>query len=97
MKKDCESFFVSLFPQLEDLEWRKGSKLLTPSRYGRILLHTTLNKNENWFTELIIRNLKASDSGEYTFTVKTGPATTEMRRSLVVLPKHGQFVICVVT
>lgn len=62
------------------------------SQYGRIILRMTLNKDENWFSVLTIRNLKASDSGDYTFTVKTGPAITAMTRSLVVIPKQGQFL-----
>ena len=76
------------------MEWRKGSQLLTPSRYGRVILETTLNKKEDWFTVLIIRNLKESDSGDYTFTVKTGPATKVMTKSLVVIPKHGKDWTC---
>lgn len=76
------------------MEWRKGSQLLTPSRYGRVILETTLNKKEDWFTVLIIRNLKESDSGDYTFTVKTGPATKAMTKSLVVIPKHGKDWTC---
>ncbi|CAH3195972.1 unnamed protein product, partial [Porites evermanni] len=74
-------------PMLDDMEWKKGSQLLTPSRYGRVILETSLNKKEDWFTVLIIRNLKESDSGDYTFTVKTGPATKVMTKSLVVIPK----------
>lgn len=71
--------------------WKKSGKPLTPSRYGRVLLYTTLNKQEDWFTGLVIRNLKESDSGDYKFTVRTGPAVTTVTRSLLVLPKHGQF------
>lgn len=71
--------------------WKKSGKPLTPSRYGRVLLYTTLNKQEDWFTVLVIRNLKESDSGDYKFTVRTGPAVTTVTRSLLVLPKHGQF------
>lgn len=71
--------------------WKKSGKRLTPSRYGRVLLYTTLNKQEDWFTVLVIRNLKESDSGDYKFTVRTGPAVTTVTRSLLVLPKHGQF------
>ncbi|XP_073230078.1 uncharacterized protein [Porites lutea] len=78
-------------PMLDDMEWKKGSQLLTPSRYGRVILETSLNKKEDWFTVLIIRNLKESDSGDYTFTVKTGPATKVMTKSLVVIPKHEYF------
>ncbi|KAL9958649.1 hypothetical protein ACROYT_G035697 [Oculina patagonica] len=75
-------------PQLEDMGWKKSGKTLSPSRYGRVILHTTLNKKEDWFTALVIRDLKESDSGEYTFTVKTGPAVTTVTRSLVVIPKQ---------
>ena len=82
---------LSGFLQLENMEWRKGKELLSPSRYGRVLLHTTLSKDEDWLTVLIIKNLKASDTGDYTFTVTTGPASTAVTRSLVVLPKHGEF------
>lgn len=71
--------------------WKKSGKPLTPSRYGRVLLYTTLNKQEDWFTVLVIRDLKESDSGDYKFTVRTGPAVTTVTRSLLVLPKHGQF------
>ena len=75
--------------QFEHLQWTKGDQLLYPSRYGRILLHTTLTKDEDWYSSLTIKELKASDTSDYTFTVKTGPAITTMTRSLVVLPKHG--------
>jgi len=78
-------------PQLEDMGWKKSGKPLTPSRYGRVLLYTTLNKQEDWFTALIIRDLKEKDSGDYTFTVKTGPAVTTVTRSLLVLSKQGRF------
>ena len=67
---------------------------MTPSRYGRVILETSLNKKEDWFTVLIIRNLKESDSGDYTFTVRTGPATKVMTKSLVVIPKHGKDWTC---
>ncbi|XP_068751045.1 uncharacterized protein [Montipora capricornis] len=77
--------------ELNNIEWKKGDKLLHPSRYGRILLRTTLSKNEDWLSVLIIRNLKTSDTGDYTFTVTTGPAITTMTRSLVVLSKHEYF------
>lgn len=73
------------------MEWRKGKELLSPSRYGRVLLHTTLNKDQDWFSYLILKDLKAADSGDYTFTVKTGPASTTVTKSLVILPRHGQF------
>ena len=75
--------------QFDNLEWRKGDQLLHPSRYGRILLSTTLTKGEDWFSTLTIKDLKTSDTGDYTFNVKTGPAITTMTRSLVVLPKNG--------
>lgn len=71
--------------------WKKSGRRLAPSRYGRVLLYTTLNKKEDWFTALIIKDLKKSDSGEYTFTVKQGPAVTKVTRSLVVLSIQGQF------
>lgn len=71
--------------------WTKSGKRLHPSRYGRVILHTTLNKNEDWFTALVIRDLKDTDSGDYTFTVKTGPAVTSVTRSLLVLSKQGKF------
>ena len=63
---------------------------MLPSVYGRVLLHTTFTKKENWLTVLIIRNLKESDSGDYTFTVKVGPAVMSVTRSILVLPKQGQ-------
>ena len=72
--------------------WKKSGKPLSPSRYGRVILHTTLNKREDWFTALVIRDLKESDSGDYTFSVKTGPVVSSVTRSLVVLPKQGQFI-----
>ncbi|XP_044183909.1 uncharacterized protein LOC114977157 [Acropora millepora] len=78
-------------PEFEHLQWTKGDQLLYPSRYGRILLHTTLTKDEDWYSSLTIKDLKASDTSDYTFTVKTGPAITTMTRSLVVLPKHEYF------
>ncbi|KAJ7390139.1 hypothetical protein OS493_027177 [Desmophyllum pertusum] len=68
--------------------WKKSGKPLNPSRYGRVLLRTTLNKQEDWFTVLVIRDLKESDSGDYTFTVKTGPAVSSVTRSLLVLPRQ---------
>jgi len=83
-----QSIFSHL--QLEDMGWKKSGKPLTPSRYGRVLLYTTLNKQEDWFTALIIRDLKEKDSGDYTFTVKTGPAVTTVTRSLLVLSKQGR-------
>lgn len=64
---------------------------MTPSRYGRVILYTTLNKKEDWFTALIIKDPRESDSGEYTFTVKQGLAVSTVARSLVVLSKQGQF------
>ncbi|KAK2551735.1 hypothetical protein P5673_027337, partial [Acropora cervicornis] len=64
----------------EHLQWTKGDQLLYPSRYGRILLHTTLTKDEDWYSSLTIKDLKASDTSDYTFTVKTGPAITTMTR-----------------
>ncbi|XP_074628208.1 uncharacterized protein LOC141886099 [Acropora palmata] len=78
-------------PEFEHLQWTKGDQLLYPSRYGRILLHTTLTKDEDWYSSLTIKDLKASDTSDYTFTVKTGPAITTMTRSVVVLPKHEYF------
>ena len=84
-----QSVFLHL--QFEDMGWKKSGKPLTPSRYGRVLLYTTLNKQEDWFTALIIRDLKETDSGDYTFTVKTGPAVTTVTRSLLVLSKQGRF------
>lgn len=70
--------------------WKKSGIPMLPSVYGRVLLHTTFTKKENWLTVLIIRNLKESDSGDYTFTVKVGPAVMSVTRSILVLPKQGQ-------
>ena len=37
----------------------------------------TVNKQEDWFTAIVIKDLKESDfAGNYTFTAKTGPAVT---------------------
>ena len=71
--------------------WKKSGKPLTPSRYGRVILYMTLTKKEDWFTALVIKDPKESDSGDYTFTVQTGPAVTTVTRSLLVLAKQGQF------
>ena len=70
--------------------WKKSGIPMLPSVYGRVLLHTTFTKKENWLTVLVIRNLKESDSGDYTFTVKVGPAVMSVTRSILVLPKQGQ-------
>lgn len=70
--------------------WKKSGIPMLPSVYGRVLLHTTFTKKENWLTVLLIRNLKESDSGDYTFTVKVGPAVMSVTRSILVLPKQGQ-------
>ena len=72
--------------------WKKSGIPMLPSVYGRVLLHTTFTKKENWLTVLIIRNLKESDSGDYTFTVKVGPAVMSVTRSILVLPKQGQLL-----
>lgn len=74
--------------RLQDMVWKKSGIPLKASLYGRVLLHTTFTKKENWLTVLIIRNLKESDSGDYTFTVKIGPAVMSVTRSIVVIPKQ---------
>lgn len=59
------------------MSWKKGSKTLMSSYGGRIALYSTLDEHFNWFSVLKIRQLRSTDSGEYSFELVTGPALTK--------------------